>query len=63
MHGNILNKTNQTRLSLNCRFTSLFSPYSDDKDNQKKLGSFYIPINAKPLTKIGLNFKKPKGFK
>ncbi len=62
MHGNTINKTNETRFSLNCRFTSLFSPYNEDKDNQKKLGTFYLPINTKPLTKIGINFKKPKGF-
>ena len=26
-HGNIVNKTNETRVSLNCRFKSLLSPY------------------------------------
>ena len=25
-HGNIVNKSNETRISLNCRFKSLFTP-------------------------------------
>ena len=39
---------------MNCRFKGLFTPYS-----QKKLGSFFKPLNLKPATKIGLNYKFP----
>ena len=53
-HGNIVNKVNETRWSLNCRFKSIFSPYED-----KKLGEFFEPITIKPATKIGLKYKLP----
>ena len=52
-HGNIVNKINETRWSLNCRFKSIFSPYED-----KKLGEFFEPITIKPATKIGLKYKR-----
>lgn len=53
-HGNIINNTKETRISMNCRFKGLFTPYSN-----KKLGSFFKPLNIKPATKIGLNYKYP----
>ena len=34
-HGNRINKENETRWSMNCRFKSIFTPYAD-----KKLGEF-----------------------
>lgn len=51
-HGNVVNNEKETRWSMNCRFKSLFSPYAD-----KKLGDFFHPLNIKPMTKIGLNYK------
>lgn len=53
-HGNIINKTNQTRWSMNCRFKSFFSPYGD-----KKLGEFFRPITRRAMTKIAINYKSP----
>lgn len=53
LHGNVVNKTNETRWSLNCRFKSLFSPYSD-----KKLGEFFEPIEIRPATKLGLSYAR-----
>jgi len=50
-HGNTTNLTNETRWSLNCRFKSLFSPYTD-----KKLGEFFVPVSTKPATKFGLQY-------
>ncbi|MDC0215845.1 hypothetical protein OAJ75_01980 [Candidatus Pelagibacter sp.] len=58
-HGNKLNKTKETRISLNTRFKSLLSPYTT---SEKTLGSFYEPIIIKTLTKTGLNVKKPGNF-
>lgn len=52
-HGNVVNETNETRWSLNCRFKSLFSPYSD-----KKLGEFFDPIELRPVTKMGLVYER-----
>ncbi len=57
MHGNIVNIENETRWSMNCRFKSLFSPYS-----AKKLGEFFEPLSIKPVTKLGMKYKFPKGF-
>jgi|TARA_B110001452_G_scaffold228539_1_gene204019 sporadic carbohydrate cluster 2OG-Fe(II) oxygenase len=54
-HGNIVNKSNETRISLNCRFKSLFTPY-----RQKELGSFFKPLIIRPASKIGLKYKFPK---
>ena len=51
-HGNIENRERESRWTMNCRFKSLFSPYAD-----KKLGEFFHPLNVKPTTKIGLNYK------
>ena len=55
MHGNEINKENSTRFSMNCRFKSLFSPYSD-----KKIGEFFEPITMKPATRLGLDYLLPK---
>ena len=41
LHGNVVNKTKETRMSLNIRFKSLFSPYNNIKGNDRKLGNFY----------------------
>ena len=53
-HGNIVNKTKETRWSMNCRFKSLFSPY-----NFKKFGEVFKPVNIKPATILGMNYKYP----
>lgn len=53
-HGNTINKELETRWSMNCRFKNLFSPYAD-----KKLGEFFTPLDLKPLTEIGMQYKFP----
>lgn len=53
-HGNIVNKTKETRWSMNCRFKSLFSPY-----NFKKFGEVFKPINIKPASLSGMNYRYP----
>jgi len=54
-HGNVVNKTNETRWSFNCRFKGLFTPYND-----KKIAEFFEPITLRPLSEIGLDYKLPK---
>jgi len=54
-HGNVVNKSNETRISLNCRFKSLFTPY-----RQKELGTFFKPLIVRPASRIGLKYKFPK---
>ncbi len=53
-HGNVINRENETRWSLNCRFKSIFSPYDD-----KRIGEFFLPITARAMTEIGVNYKNP----
>lgn len=57
MHGNRVNQEAETRWSLNCRFKSVFSPYSD-----KRLGEFFEPITLRAATRIGMNYTLPTGF-
>jgi len=59
LHGNVLNDERTTRWSLNCRFTGLLTPYGSA---EKSLGSFYLPITPRPVTKIGTEYKQPTGF-
>ena len=53
-HGNVVNKENETRWSMNCRFKSLFSPYKD-----KKIGEFFEPITMRPVTKVAIGYNLP----
>ena len=57
LHGNRVNQEAQTRWSMNCRFKSLLSPYSD-----KKFGEFFEPINMRPATRLGLSYRAPGAF-
>ena len=56
MHGNVVNKTSISRISLNCRFKSLLSPYDVFSKTHRNIPHFYKPLTIKPLTKIGFNF-------
>lgn len=58
LHGNIMNKTKETRFSLNCRFKSLLSPYDVTVKSHRNIPNFYRPLNIKPMTKIGFNYLK-----
>ena len=55
-HGNIVNTTNKTRMSLNCRFKSLLSPYDVFSKTHRNIPHFYRPLQIKPMTRIGFNF-------
>tara|TARA_Y100000746_G_scaffold122414_1_gene104882 strand:- start:667 stop:1473 length:807 start_codon:yes stop_codon:yes gene_type:complete len=57
LHGNIINKTNVTRISFNCRYKNLFTPYNQAQESEKKLATFYKPITPKAASFIGLNFE------
>jgi len=57
MHGNRINRVNETRWSMNCRFKSILSPYQG-----KTLGEFFEPIIVRPLTRLGLDYRLPEGF-
>ena len=55
MHGNVINKENTSRISFNCRFKSLFSPY-----DTKGIGETFKPLKIKPATLFGMNYNDPK---
>ena len=59
LHGNVVNEEATSRWSMNCRFTGLFTPYDSA---EKSLGSFYLPITVKPVTRVGMAFRQPGGF-
>jgi sporadic carbohydrate cluster 2OG-Fe(II) oxygenase len=60
LHGGVINEELETRWSMNCRFTGLFTPYTGA---EKKLGSYYLPITTRPVTKMALQYREPSGFK
>ena len=62
MHGNTVNQTEKTRVSLNARFKSLFSPYNTLAHSEKKLGNFYHPFRISPVTQIALQYEEPNGL-
>jgi len=55
MHGNRVNEEKESRWSMNCRFKSVFSPYSD-----KRIGEFFDPITLRPVTSYAMNYDFPK---
>jgi sporadic carbohydrate cluster 2OG-Fe(II) oxygenase len=59
LHGNVINEEETTRWSLNCRYTGLFTPYGI---GERSLGSYYSPITARPVTRIGMAYREPGGF-
>lgn len=61
MHGNVVNKTSRTRISLNSRYKGLFTPYNDYPYSEKKLGGFYMPMSLSPVTELAIKIKEPFG--
>lgn len=53
LHGNVVNKENKTRVSINIRYKNIFSPYGNIK-NEKKIGSFYKVLSPKAVTLFNL---------
>ena len=53
-HGYSLNIEKQSHWSMNCRFKGLHTPYWD-----KRLGEYFMPINVKACTRIGIDYKQP----
>ena len=60
LHGGVINEEPETRWSMNCRITGLFTPFHGP---EKKLGSYYLPITIRPVTRVGISYKEPSGFK
>jgi sporadic carbohydrate cluster 2OG-Fe(II) oxygenase len=60
LHGNVVNRATTTRWTMNTRFTGLFTPYTS---YEKKLGSYYLPITVRAVSRVGMNYEEPSGFK
>tara|TARA_Y100001933_G_C18473235_1_gene345132 strand:- start:139 stop:468 length:330 start_codon:yes stop_codon:yes gene_type:complete len=56
MHGNELNQTSDTRISLNLRVKSLFSPDGNSAD--RKTGTYYEVLSISDFTKTALKYLK-----
>jgi len=55
-HGNVLNVTEESRWSMNVRITGLFTPYGTA---EKKLGSYYLPITTRVVSRVGMDNQLP----
>lgn len=62
LHGNELNITNETRISMNARFKNFFSTYSEKNIYGKRIGYFYVPLEIKPTTTLAMKFLIPNEF-
>lgn len=52
-HGNILNTTDKTRVSINCRYKNIFS--LESTFGERRLGSFYKILELSELSKLALS--------
>jgi len=61
-HGNVVNKEEKTRLSVNCRFKPLWAPEYKRYANERVTGQFYTPLKLLPVTSFATLFlnKEPK---
>ena len=55
-HGNVVNKTDETRISINCRFKNLFSPAGKTKSADRGVGIFYKLLSESVATEIGREY-------
>lgn len=55
-HGNVLNETKDTRISINCRFKNLFSPPGKTKSIDRGVGIFYKLLSESVATEIGREY-------
>jgi sporadic carbohydrate cluster 2OG-Fe(II) oxygenase len=58
-HGNMVNKTSTTRISINCRFKNLFSPDAPGLvSSERGPGIFYKLLSTGAVTDIGMEYIK-----
>lgn len=55
LHGNVLNRTNKTRISLNVRIKSMFAPEPSYRNTDRKFGSYYSTFHISENTKLALD--------
>jgi len=59
-HGSNTNTTNTTRISLNYRMKSIFTPFEHSKCEGKGLNSFFVPFRESYLTKLVKSYRLPQ---
>lgn len=57
-HGNIVNKTSTTRISINSRFKNLYSPSGEQTTIDRSVGVFYKFFQQSEITDIGREYSK-----
>lgn len=58
VHGNVLNKTDSSRVSVNIRFKSVFSPYTPSAVSDRLYGTYYKRWKTTELFDLGCAFYK-----
>ena len=55
LHGNVVNETDATRVSLNVRVKSLFAPEPEERNPDRRHGTYYKVLNISDNTKFALD--------
>lgn len=58
IHGNVENKTSKTRISMNLRLKSFFSPEPGSRNPDRKFGTFYKKLQITKNTKFAIDVMK-----
>jgi sporadic carbohydrate cluster 2OG-Fe(II) oxygenase len=58
LHGNVLNETSLTRISLNIRFKSLYHPDAFSTNPDRQLGVYYVPCRTTAVTRFSLSMSE-----
>ncbi len=56
LHGNVVNKTLNTRVSLNIRLKSMFSPEPSNRNPDRRFGTYYEILKMSENTKFALDY-------
>ena len=59
-HGNIVNKTDHTRISINSRFKNIYSPSGKQSTIDRSVGVFYKFFKQSVITLIGREYNERK---
>ncbi len=63
LHGNVVNQTSSTRVSFNYRYKPTYSKKEINVPNERRFGTFYVPVSLSPITKLVMDYKEPSNFK
>ena len=55
LHGNVINKTKHSRISLNIRAKSVFAPEPNNRNSDRRFGTYYKTLEISDETKFALS--------